>query len=93
MKNKMLAGVITLALAFPFAALRADEAKAKTEDHKEAKEPTYAAACPSPCEFSVKSHDKKEVAAVLKEHAKSHHHMDLSDKDADGMIKEHGAKK
>jgi predicted small metal-binding protein len=96
MKNKILAGVIALALAFSFAALRAEEAKAKKEDSKaatEMKEPMYVASCPAPCKFSVSSHDKAEVAAVIKTHAKSHHNMDMPDKDVADMIKEKGAKK
>ena len=93
MKNKILAGFITLALACSFAVLRAEDPKpkAKTDDNKpatEAKAPMYMASCPAPCEFTVRSHDRKEVAAVLKEHAKSHHHMDMSDKDAEAKIKE-----
>ena len=52
------------------------------------------AKCPSPCDFTVKSHDKDEVAAALKEHAKLHHKgMVLSDADANAMIKEAGPKK
>ena len=94
MKNKILAGVITLALACSFAALRAEEAKKDvSKPATEVKAPMYMAACPAPCEFSVCSHDKKEVAAVLKDHAKSQHHMDMSDKDAEGMIKEQAPKK
>jgi predicted small metal-binding protein len=89
MKNKILAGIITLALACSFAALRA--AEAKKDDSKAA--PKYSAACPSPCTFSVSGNDKKEVVAKLKEHAKSAHHMDMSDKDAEGMIKEQAPKK
>lgn len=95
MKNKILAGFITLALACSFAVLRAEEPKAKANDSKpaaEAKAPMYTASCPAPCEFTVRSHDKKEVAAVLKEHAKSRHHMDMADKDAEAMIKERVAK-
>ena len=64
--------------------------KEKKQDGKSAtasKEPTYAAACPDPCSFSVASHDKAEVVAVLQQHAKSHHNMALSDKDADAMVK------
>ena len=64
MKNKILTGVIALALACSFAALRADEAK--KDDGKaaaEAKGAKYSASCPSPCPFSVSSNDKKEVVA------------------------------
>ena len=91
MKNKILAGVIALALALSFAALRAEEAKKET--NTELKEPMYVASCPAPCKFSVSSHDKQECAAVIKAHAKSKHNMDMSDKDVADMIKEKGAKK
>jgi predicted small metal-binding protein len=52
-----------------------------------AKAPMYTAACPDPCSFSVSSHDKAEVIAVLQEHAKKGHSMTLSDKDAEAMVK------
>ncbi len=94
MKNKILAGVITLALACSFMALRAEEAKKDVSNTAtEVKAPKYTAACSSPCTFSVSGNDKKEVAAKLKEHAKSVHHMDMTDKEAEAMIKEPAPKK
>ncbi|HNC22851.1 MAG TPA: DUF1059 domain-containing protein [Opitutaceae bacterium] len=52
------------------------------------------AKCPSPCDFTVKSHDKAEIVSLLKQHAKDHHDgMVLNDADASGMIKEAGPKK
>ena len=88
MKNRMLVGMIALALACSFAALRAEEAKKDA-----APAPKYSASCPSPCTFSVSSNDKSKVVAELKEHAKKVHHMDMSDKDAEAMVKENSPKK
>lgn len=47
----------------------------------------YAVRCGGPCVFSVQSPDKAEVIAIVKQHAKAHHHMNASDKDIEGMIK------
>jgi predicted small metal-binding protein len=35
----------------------------------------------------VSGHDKKEVIAVVIEHAKTHHNMNLTEKDVEGMVK------
>jgi len=49
--------------------------------------PMYAAKCPPSCDFSVKSRDKAEVVAILKEHAKTHHNgMVVTDAQAEGMV-------
>lgn len=96
MKNKILASALALAFTLPFATLRAGEGMEKKEEAKsaaEGKEPMYMVACPSPCSFSVKSHDKSEVAAVIMAHAKSHHNMVMSEQKAEEMIKERHAKK
>ncbi len=54
----------------------------------EPKPPMYSAKCKSPCSFSVKSHDKSEVVALLQEHAKAHHSgLVLSDSEAEAMVK------
>lgn len=91
-QTSLLALASLLALVFTAAHGRAEE-KMKPEKMPASKEASFSAACPSPCEFSVKSHDKAEVAALLKEHAKAHHHSDLTDKEAEAMIKTKAAKK
>lgn len=92
MKRYLPAALITSAAALSLATLGVSEEKAKNHDAKDAA-PVYAAACPSPCDFSVKSHDKAEVAAVIRQHAKAHHNMDMSEKDAEAMVKAKEAKK
>ena len=43
--------------------------------------------CPSPCNFSVKSHDEKEIVEMVKQHAKKSHNMEISEKEIQAMIK------
>ncbi|HEX9156703.1 MAG TPA: DUF1059 domain-containing protein [Syntrophales bacterium] len=44
--------------------------------------------CPSPCNFSVKSHDEKEIIIeIVKQHAKKSHNMEISEKEIKAMIK------
>ena len=91
MKRNLLAALCTLAFALSAPTLVVAAYTAKSE---EPKAPMYSAKCKSPCDFSVKSHDKAEVVALLKEHAKSHHDgMVLSDADASAMVKESAPKK
>ena len=61
MKKNLIAALFTLAfgLSATTLAIAADAPKSE-----EAKAPMYKAACPAPCSFSVKSHDKAEVAAI-----------------------------
>lgn len=90
MKKNLLAALLTLAFVLSGTILVRAEEPAKPE---EPKAPMYSAKCKSPCDFSVKSHDKAEVAAILKAHAKSHHNMELSDADAEAMVKSPAPKK
>ena len=90
MRPFALAAAIALGIALASGAL-AEEKKAEGKTDK-AKDTTYVVACDSPCDFTVKSHDKAEVVAVVKTHAKSHHNMDLADKDVEAMVKTHGPK-
>jgi predicted small metal-binding protein len=93
MKTQLSLLALALTLALALAAPSRGEEKMKPEKAPASKEPTFSAACPSPCEFSIKSHDKSEVASLLKEHSKTHHHLDLPEKDVEGMIKTRAAKK
>ncbi|MDB6167879.1 MAG: putative small metal-binding protein [Verrucomicrobia bacterium] len=90
MKKNLIAAFSTLAFALSVtsAVTAADAEKVPGAAASEPQPALYTAKCPSPCDFTVKSHDKKEVASVLKEHAKAHHDgMVLSDADCDSMIK------
>lgn len=85
MKKQMIAALFALACGLSVTTLAVATDAAKSE---EAKAPMYSARCPDPCNFSVKSHDRAEVVAILKEHAKTHHDgMMMSDAQADGMVK------
>jgi predicted small metal-binding protein len=85
MKKQMIAALFALACGLSVTTLAVATDAAKSE---EATAPMYAAKCKEPCNFSVKSHDRAEVVAILKEHAKTHHDgMMMSDAQADGMVK------
>jgi predicted small metal-binding protein len=43
--------------------------------------------CPSPCSFSVKSHDEKELVEIAVQHAKKSHNMSITEQDVKKMIK------
>ncbi|MBS0664345.1 MAG: DUF1059 domain-containing protein, partial [Verrucomicrobia bacterium] len=86
MKRNLTAAL--LALAFVGSATVVAFATEAPKSDEPAK-PLYMAKCPSPCDFTVKSHDKAEIVSLLKQHAKDHHNgMELSDADANGMVKE-----
>ncbi|RFC49882.1 MAG: hypothetical protein DUW69_000819, partial [Verrucomicrobia bacterium] len=59
MKRNLIAALLALACGLAAVAAKSDEPKP----------PMYSAKCKSPCSFSVKSHDKQEVVALLQEHA------------------------
>jgi predicted small metal-binding protein len=42
--------------------------------------------CDPKCGFMVRSHDEKELVAIALKHAKEFHKMDITEKDAKGMI-------
>lgn len=44
--------------------------------------------CDPKCGFAVQSHDEKEVIAFAMQHAKKAHNMDVTEKDARGMMKD-----
>ncbi len=44
--------------------------------------------CDPKCGFAIQSHDEKEVIDIAIKHAKKAHSMDVSEKEAKGMIKD-----
>jgi len=42
--------------------------------------------CDPKCGFMVRSHDEREVINIAMEHAKKSHGMDVTEKDAKGML-------
>lgn len=85
MKRNLIAALFAVCcgLTVSLSAVAADTAKSA-----EPKPPTYSARCKSPCSFSVKSHDKPEVVAILQEHAKAHHNgLVLANADAEALVK------
>jgi len=84
MKKQMIAALFALGCGLSLTSLAVANEGAKSEDNK----PMYMAKCPPSCDFTVKSHDKAEVVAMLQEHARTHHNgMVVSDEKAESMIK------
>lgn len=54
--------------------------------------PVKQIACDPACGFVVQSRDEKELVSMVKLHAKTHHHMKVSDKDAKAKITDVPAK-
>ena len=91
MNRKLIAALFALAFGLSATTLAVAADTVKTD---EVKAPMYSAKCPAPCSFSIKSHDRAEVVAILKEHAKTHHDgMILSDEKAEAMVKTMESKK
>jgi len=42
--------------------------------------------CPAPCNFSIKSHDEKEIIEMAIQHAKKSHKMTISEQEVKKMI-------
>ena len=85
MKRNLIAPLLALACGLAATTLTVAAASAKSD---EPKPPTYSAKCKSPCSFSVRSHDKQEVVALLQEHTKAHHSgLVLSDTEAEALVK------
>jgi predicted small metal-binding protein len=43
--------------------------------------------CPAPCNFSVKSHDEKEIVEMTMQHAKKVYNMTITEQEVKKMIK------
>jgi predicted small metal-binding protein len=43
--------------------------------------------CAPECGFMVRSHDEKELSAIVIEHAKTHHNKTVTEKDVKAMMK------
>ncbi len=85
--------VLAIVLAFYFVAPVVAQDSPKGETHKMAMSktengPVKEVTCDPSCGFVVKSRDEKEIVSVVKQHAKTHHHMKLSDKDVRAKITE-----
>lgn len=88
---------LSLAFVTPSIAQSAKKADEKKMEKKEMKEMTKGmnenaslkeVKCDPACGFSVTSRDEKEIVADVKLHAKTHHHMDLTDAQVKEKIKD-----
>lgn len=85
MKKKLIAALFATAFAFTATTLVVAAGASKADQPTL---PTYTAKWPLPDHFSVRSQDRDEVIAILKEHAKTHHDgLVLTDEKAEAMVK------
>ncbi|MBI1806996.1 MAG: DUF1059 domain-containing protein [Ignavibacteria bacterium] len=53
--------------------------------------PLKSVSCDPTCGFMCRSHDEKELTAIVKKHAKTAHKMDMTDKQVKDMMKTEGS--
>ncbi len=72
------------------------DVKAKPEDMTKTKDMgasgLMSASCDPACGFRVTSHDKAEISAMVKQHAKTHHQKNMTDAEVMAMIQPAGKK-
>jgi len=89
MMKRMSMAVLSIVLALYFAVpVIAQDPPAKAETKAVVKEagPVKQVTCDPACGFVVQSRDEKEICTMVKQHAKTHHNMKLSDKDVKAKI-------
>ena len=87
MITRLLVAAVAFSLSFSSLALAQDAAK-KEMKMENKKETLKSVSCDPACGFSVRSHDEKELISMVKEHAKTHHNMDMTDEQVRKMMKE-----
>jgi predicted small metal-binding protein len=79
-----------LLVLFAFAVVTsgfAQDAKAKDAKKEMHQATLKSVSCDPTCGFMCRSHDEKELTAIVKTHAKKAHKMDLTDKQVKDMMK------
>jgi predicted small metal-binding protein len=99
MIQRIAATVLVVLLSFVFATstFAQDAQKEMKKEHKmgqkmekKAEEKSTAlksVSCPAPCNFMCRSHDEKELTAIIKTHVKKVHKTDMTDKQISEMMK------
>jgi predicted small metal-binding protein len=91
MMKKLFVPVL-LAL-FAFSAISVAQEMKKEEGKKEAKHELKSVTCDPACGFMVRSHDEAELTAIVKEHAKKAHNMEMTDEQVKEKMKTEKMKK
>ena len=87
MIRNMLAAMFVVGLAFSLSSAAFAQEAMKKEAKKEDKQALKSVVCDPTCGFMVRSHDETELVAIVMDHAKEHHDMDLTGKEIKGMMK------
>lgn len=81
--------LLFLAAAIGVSATMAQESAAKPA--KDVKVVLKSVSCSPECGFMVRSHDEKELTAIVIEHVKKQHNKTVTEKDVKGMMKAEAA--
>lgn len=87
MLNRFLAAFAVVVLIAAFSSVSLSQDAMKKEMKKEDKPMLKHVSCEPDCGFMVRSHDEKEIVSMVKQHAKSAHNKEMSDKDVMAMMK------
>ena len=82
--------ILTLAVSFSTVVFAQDAAKKemKKDEMKKGEKMVFkSVTCGPECGFMCRSHDEKELTAIVKKHAETAHKMKMSDKEIKGMMK------
>jgi len=82
--------MLLIAAAIGVSAAGAQESPGKAM--KDAKPALKSVSCTPECGFMVRSHDEKELSAIVIDHAKKQHGKTMTEKDVKPMMKTEGEK-
>ena len=87
MIRNMFAAMFVVGFAFSLSSSAFAQEAMKKESKKEDEQALKSVACAPTCGFMVHSHDESELVAIVIDHAKEHHDMDMTEKEIKGMMK------
>ncbi|MCZ6777143.1 MAG: DUF1059 domain-containing protein [Ignavibacteria bacterium] len=83
----MFAAMFVVGFAFSLSSAAFAQEAMKKEAKKENKQALKSVACGPTCGFMVRSHDEAELVAIVMDHAKEYHDIDMTEKEIKGMMK------
>ncbi|HLF13622.1 MAG TPA: DUF1059 domain-containing protein [Bacteroidota bacterium] len=81
---------VMVVLTFSAMSIAQDKPDMTAKQDEMGKSGLMAVSCDTVCGFRVISHDQAEITGMVKQHAKAHHKMELTDADVKGMMKPAG---
>ena len=85
--KQILAVMLAIVITISFCTVSLAQDAAKKEMKKEEMKPLKSVSCDPACGFMVRSHDEKELASIVIQHAKKAHNMKLTEKQVKEKMK------